>query len=69
MADFGGDDFLEPLDVLLPALEGEADLTVIGRWMTRRFLLRFLEVRLQLTEYVPARPRRGRRGDRAHRGS
>ena len=49
MADFGGDDFLEPLDVLLPALEDEADLTVIGRWMTRRFLLRFLEVRLQLT--------------------
>src|SRR4051812_28765279 len=56
MADFGGDDFLEPLDVLLPALEGEADLTVIGRWMTRRFLLRFLEVRLQLTEYVRTDP-------------
>src|SRR4051794_19096221 len=56
MADFGGDDFLEPLDVLLPALEGEADLTVIGRWMTRRFLLRFLAVRLQLTEYVRTDP-------------
>ncbi len=56
MADFGGDDFLEPLDVLLPALEHEADLTVIGRWMTRRFLLRFLEVRLQLTEYVRRDP-------------
>ncbi len=55
-ADFGGDDFLEPLDVLLPALDGEADLTVIGRWMTRRFLLRFLEVRLQLTEYVRRDP-------------
>jgi hypothetical protein len=56
MADFGGDDFLEPLDVLLPALEHEAELTVIGRWMTRRFLLRFLEVRLQLTEYVRRDP-------------
>ena len=44
----GGDDFLEPLEVLLPALEHEAELTVIGRWMTRRFLLRFLEVRIQL---------------------
>ena len=52
MADFGRDDFLEPLDVLLPALEHEAALTVIGRWMTRRFLLRFLEVRLQLVAYV-----------------
>ena len=38
--------------MLLPALEHEAELTVIGRWMTRRFLLRFLEVRLQLTAYV-----------------
>lgn len=52
ITDFGSDDFLEPLDVLLPALEDEAELTVIGRWMTRRFLLRFLEVRLQLVAYV-----------------
>lgn len=52
ISDFGGDDFLEPLDVLLPALEQEAELTVIGRWITRRFLLRFLEVRLQLAAYV-----------------
>jgi sulfotransferase family protein len=52
IADFGSDDFLEPLDVLLPALEQEAQLTVMGRWMTRRFLLRFLEVRSQLARYV-----------------
>jgi len=57
VADFGlgrpdGDDFLEPLAVLLPALEEEAELTVIGRWITRRFLLRFLEVRLQLTRLL-----------------
>jgi hypothetical protein len=52
VSDFGSDDFLEPLDVLLPALEEEADLTVMGRWMTRRFLLRFLEVRIQLAQYV-----------------
>jgi hypothetical protein len=51
-----GDDFLEPLDVLLPALEEEAALTVIGRWITRRFLLRFLEVRLQLAAYVRSDP-------------
>ena len=63
VADFGSDDFLEPLAVLLPALEHEAELTVIGRWMTRRFLLRFLEVRLQLARVRARRPRRRRRGD------
>jgi Sulfotransferase family len=52
IVDFGGDDFLEPLDVLLPALEHEAELTVMGRWMTRRFVLRFLEVRIQLAAFV-----------------
>ena len=39
---FGDDDFLEPLAVLLAALEEEAELTVLGRWITRRFLLRLL---------------------------
>ena len=39
MGDFGSDDFLEPLDVLLPALEHEAELTLIGRWMTRSALV------------------------------
>lgn len=56
LSDFGREDFLEPLDVLLPALEDEAELTVIGRWLTRRFLLRFLGVRLQLAAYVRADP-------------
>jgi hypothetical protein len=49
---FGDDGFLEPLDVLLPALEEEAELTVLGRWITRRFLLRLLEVRAQTVAYV-----------------
>jgi hypothetical protein len=56
LEDFGDDAFLEPLSVLLPALEGEAELTLLGRWITRRFLLRVLEVRLQLTAYVAADP-------------
>lgn len=54
--DFGDDAFLEPLDVLLPALEAEAELTILGRWLTRRFVLRMLEVRLQLTDYVKQDP-------------
>jgi hypothetical protein len=49
---FGDDGFLEPLEVLLPALEREAELTVLGRWITRRFLLRLLEVRAQTIAYV-----------------
>jgi Sulfotransferase family len=56
IADFGDDHFLEPLDVLVPALEEEAQLTLLGRWITRRFLLRILEVRLQMTAYVRADP-------------
>jgi Sulfotransferase family len=53
---FGDDDFLEPLEVLLPALEREAALTVLGRWITRRFLLRLLQVRAQTVAYVRRDP-------------
>ena len=49
---FGDDDFLEPLAVLLPALEAEAELTILGRWITRRFLLRLLQVRAHTVAYV-----------------
>ena len=47
-----GEDFLEGLDRALFALENEAHLHVLGRWMTRRFLLRLLEVRLQICDWV-----------------
>ena len=53
---FGADDFVEPFDVLLAALESEAELTVVGRWLTRRFVLRLLEVRAQTVAYVQADP-------------
>ncbi len=53
---FGDDRFLEPLQVLLGALEDEAALTVTGRWMTRRFVVRMLEVRLQLVAYEATDP-------------
>jgi hypothetical protein len=55
-ADFDADRLLEPLDRVLAALEGEAALTLTGRWLTRRFLLRLLEVRLQLMAYLRADP-------------
>ena len=53
---FGDDSFLEPLGVAVRALEEEAELTILGRWMTRRFLLRLLQVRLQLVDYVNEDP-------------
>ncbi|MCU0311816.1 MAG: sulfotransferase [Acidimicrobiales bacterium] len=52
----GDDAFLEPLDVVLDALETEAALSPVGRWMTRRFLVRLLTVRFQLVAYVAADP-------------
>jgi hypothetical protein len=53
---FGRDDFLEGLDVALPALEDEAELTILGRWITRRFVLRLLQGRLHMTRYLAADP-------------
>ncbi len=60
-AAFGHDDFpaapaFDRLDRFLAALEQEARLTIIGRWMTRRFLLRVLEVRLQLMDQLRSDP-------------
>ena len=52
----GDESFLEPLDIVLRALEDEARLTLTGRWLTRRFLVRLLEVRFQLAAYVRADP-------------
>ncbi|MCH2172025.1 sulfotransferase [Myxococcota bacterium] len=54
--DFDADQLLEPLDRLLPALEQEAELSVMGRWLSRRFILRMLEVRLQIIAYLRADP-------------
>jgi hypothetical protein len=51
-----GDDFLEPLDIVLASLEREAELHVLGRWITRRFILRLLEVRLQICDAVRSDP-------------
>ncbi len=51
-----GDEALEALDVLLPALEDEARLSVLGRWITHRFLGRLVEQRLALDTFVDAHP-------------
>ena len=51
-----GEDFLEPLDIVLASLENEANLTIVGRWITRRFLLRLLEVRFQICDLARTDP-------------
>ena len=51
-----GDDFLEPLGILVDSLEADASLTTLGRWITHRFLDRLLDVRLQIAEYVREDP-------------
>ena len=48
--DFGGDDFREPLRLVLRGLETEARLTLLGRVVARRDLLGLLVNRLRLTE-------------------
>jgi hypothetical protein len=51
-----GDDAVDALEVLLPALENEARLSILGRWITHRFLGRLVEQRLALDLYVDADP-------------
>ena len=55
--------------MLLPALEEEAELTVIGRWITRRFLLAVPRGARPAARLRRRRPRGARRGDRPARGS
>ena len=55
-AALGDDAFVEPLTLFCQGLEHEAELTVMGRWMSRRMILRLLEVRIQLNDYLAADP-------------
>lgn len=47
LSDFGHDRFREPLERLVESLESEAQLTILGRIIARRDLLRLLEGRLR----------------------
>jgi hypothetical protein len=48
LSDFGASDWYEPFQVLIKALDDEADLTLMGRLMTRSDLLMHLEARLRV---------------------
>ncbi|MCA9510477.1 MAG: sulfotransferase [Myxococcales bacterium] len=54
--DFGPDDFREGLGVLLAALEGEAELSLLGRMSARGQIVRLLSNRLLVEDVVARHP-------------
>lgn len=56
LANFGEDDFHEPLMMLLQGLEEEAELNLMGRIIARADLLRTLENRLGLVDLLKKHP-------------
>ncbi len=57
LGDFGsGDDFREPLAILLDSLDREANLTLLGRILVRAEVLNLLVNRLRITELVGRHP-------------
>ena len=55
--DFGDEDFLAPLALLLDCLHKEADLSLMGRMVARGDLLRTLENRLRLVDLFRQHPK------------
>lgn len=56
LSDFGEDDWREPFEILVRAIEEEAELHAFGRLWTRHELLLFLETRLQIEAVFNAHP-------------
>jgi hypothetical protein len=56
LSDFGDEGFQEPLRILLQAIEQEAELTLMGRWMARWEIRNHLENRLRVIEVLKRLP-------------
>jgi hypothetical protein len=56
LSDWGGDEFREPLHLLIGCLENEAKLTTMGRLVARGDLLRTLENRLRMVDLFHQHP-------------
>jgi hypothetical protein len=56
LSDFGGDEFREPLGVLINSLEKEAQLTLLGRMAARADIQRVLAYRLKLVDLCKRHP-------------
>ncbi len=56
LSDFGGDEFRQPLALLVDSLEKEAHLSLLGRLVARGDLLRTLENRLKMVDLFGQHP-------------
>ncbi len=56
LRDFGDEGFLDPMQRLITALENEADLNPLGRYMNRTNILRLLKHRLYAHELLTRHP-------------
>jgi hypothetical protein len=56
LSDFGADDWREPFEILVRALDTEAQLNLMGRLMTRSDLLMFLEGHLWIEHWYRKHP-------------
>ena len=56
LSDFGPDDFIEPLDILLESLDRESGLTLLGRILVRGELLNLLQNRLRISDLMKREP-------------
>ncbi|MCB5946076.1 sulfotransferase [Acidocella sp. KAb 2-4] len=56
LSDFGGEDWREPFEVFCKGLDADAELTLMGRIMTRSDLLMLLEGRLQVEHAYKLHP-------------
>jgi hypothetical protein len=56
LSDFGADDWRKPFEILVRAMDEEADLNLMGRLRTRSELLQLLEARLQVEDTYKRHP-------------
>lgn len=56
LSDFGDESFREPFEVLVNALETEANLNQVGRFVQHERVLNTLKNRLRLSEYIKLNP-------------
>lgn len=56
LSDFGVDDWREPFEILVKAMDDEADLNLMGRLRTRSEILNTLEARLQIEDCYKRHP-------------
>lgn len=64
LSDFGGDDFLEPLTVLVESLEADAELNSFGRMLLRQNLANFVANRMRVERQLERSPDSAGRGVR-----